>query len=205
MARRWQHGSPSSAAQPALASDGAAQPICCQLPESDADEQPAAAERRSRVALSAVVETTAAVVAELERTCPGAARVPLSAVVETTAAVLAELERTCPGAATASAAASSSAVAGSSAAVTAVPAATGASVVNYLGNRGAGSHNMPVYCPTCEIWLNGESQWKDHYFFGDAHRKKITRQTISNGDPDDPIHRHYCDWEDAARAVDREV
>ena len=26
MARRWQHGSPSSAAQPALASDGAAQP-----------------------------------------------------------------------------------------------------------------------------------------------------------------------------------
>ena len=54
MARRWQHGSPSSAAQPALASDGAAQPsslpggaaqptslsdgaeqpIFCQLPES---------------------------------------------------------------------------------------------------------------------------------------------------------------------------
>ena len=37
MARRWQHGSPSSAAQPALASDGAAQPSS--LPGSA--EQPA--------------------------------------------------------------------------------------------------------------------------------------------------------------------
>ena len=86
-----------------------------------------------------------------------------------------------------------SAVASSAAASTAAPAASGAE-----DDVAGAEQDGPVFCIDCGKWLNGRSQWLDHYLTGRKHRKMIMLLAAMNGDPDDPVHVRCCAWQEAA-------
>ena len=61
---------------------------------------------------------------------------------------------------------------------------------------GATQHGGAVFCPDCKMWVNGLSQWKDHYLFGKKHRMRIMRLAAQDDDPDDAVHVRFCEWQE---------
>ena len=62
-------------------------------------------------------------------------------------------------------------------------------------------HMVPIYCQDCQMWLNGRTQWLDHYLLGKKHRKKITGLALASDDPDDHIHVRVGIWQEEAENV----
>ena len=187
MAQRWQHGSPSSAAQPALASGGAPQPSC--LPGSA--EQPAD-ESYPRV-WDGKLYTRAEFHEHVGWYLPGSAEQPAAnaKISETTAAAVRALQD-----------AEAAPAPWLAAATMAARGQSSSDCMQWLNGstRRLVGNDDAYFCSDCMQWLNGSTQWLDH-LAGKRHWKVMTRLTLGNDDPDDVVHVRYCVCQEFREAV----
>ena len=45
-------------------------------------------------------------------------------------------------------------------------------------NRNLRAEDVAEYCPDCQMWLNGLTQWRDHCI-GKKHRKNVHRKNAA--------------------------